>query len=416
MDPTHDRPTALVLMGGGARAAYQVGVLRALGRIRREVGAPRANPFPIIVGTSAGAINATALACHADRFDHAVAGVVEVWRHFTADQVYRADAFGVVKSGARWLTMLTFGWALARWRRANPRSLLDNAPLAELLARVVAFDRLPGVLNGGHLQSLAISASSYSSGQHVTFCQTARPFQPWRRSQRFAVPAAIGLEHLLASSAIPFIFPAVPLPIGAGHEWFGDGSMRQTAPLSPAVRLGAERVLVIGAGRLHEPPGEHAPVGGYPSLAQIAGHALSNIFLDAVAVDIERLERVNRTVEGMDAAARERASLRRIELMVIAPSQRIDDIAVRHADSLPGPVRTLLRGMSAGNNGRGGSALASYLLFEPGFTRELIKLGMEDTLARRDEVIAFFGWPSRTLPADERDPSPTTFADLEPGT
>jgi NTE family protein len=416
MDPTPDRATALVLMGGGARAAYQVGVLRALARIRREVGAPSANPFSIIVGTSAGAINATALACQADRFDHAVAGLVEVWRHFSADQVYRADAFGVVKSGARWLTMLTFGWALARWRRANPRSLLDNSPLAELLERVVAFDRLPALLNAGHLRSLAISASSYSSGQHVTFCQTAQPFVPWQRSQRLAVPAAIGLDHLLASSAIPFMFPAVSLPIGAGHEWFGDGSMRQTAPLSPAVHLGAERVLVIGAGRLHEPPGGHRPVAGYPSLAQIAGHALSNIFLDAVAVDIERLERVNRTVASLDGAARERAALRRIELMVIAPSQRIDDIAARHADSLPGPVRTLLHGMSAGNgNGRGGSALASYLLFEPGFTRELIRLGMNDTLARRDEVIAFFGWPTAPLPEQERDPSPTAWAELELG-
>jgi NTE family protein len=418
MNPTPDRPTALVLMGGGARAAYQVGVLRALARIRREVGAPRTNPFPIIVGTSAGAINATALACQADRFDHAVAGVVDVWRRFTPDQVYRADAFGVVKSGTRWLTMLTFGWALARWRRAKPRSLLDNSPLAELLARVVACDRLPALLNAGHLRSLAISASSYSSGQHVTFCQTAQPFVPWQRSQRLAVPAAIGLDHLLASSAIPFMFPAVSLPIGGGHEWFGDGSMRQTAPLSPAVHLGAERVLVIGAGRLHEPPGQHRPVGGYPSLAQIAGHALSNIFLDAVAVDIERLQRINRTVEGLDAAARARASLRPIELMVIAPSQRIDEIAERHVDSLPGPVRALLRGMGAGNgngNGRGSAALASYLLFEPGFTRELIRLGLCDTLARRDEVIAFFGWPDTALPDEERDPSPTAWAELELG-
>jgi NTE family protein len=405
--------TGLVLMGGGARAAYQVGVLRALARIRREVGAPHSNPFGIIVGTSAGAINAAALACQADRFDHAVAGVVDVWRHFSADKVYRADAFGVVRTGARWLTMLTLGWALARWRRASPRSLLDNSPLAELLGNVVAVERLPGLLAAGHLQALAVTASSYSSGHHVTFCQTARPFEPWQRSQRLAVPGAIGLDHLLASSAIPFIFPAQSLPVGGSQEWFGDGSMRQSAPISPAVHLGAERVLVIGAGRLHEPAGERRDGGAYPSLAQVAGHALSNIFLDALAVDIERLERINRTLELLDPALRARSALRRVELLVIAPSQRLDDIAARHVHSLPGPVRTLLHSVGVGDSGRGGSALASYLLFESGFTRELIRLGMDDTLARRDEVIAFFDWPRAPLPDAERDPSPTAWGALE---
>ena len=211
--PARSATTGLVLTGGGARAAYQVGVLRALGRIRREVGAPARNPFGIIAGTSAGAINAAALACQADRFDHAVAGLVDVWRHFRAEQVYRADAFGVVRTGARWLTMLTLGWALARWRKASPRSLLDNSPLAELLDRVVAVDRLPALLEAGHLQALAVTASSYTSGNHVTFCQTAAGFEPWTRSQRVAVAGTIGTGHLLASAAIPFVFPAMALPM-----------------------------------------------------------------------------------------------------------------------------------------------------------------------------------------------------------
>jgi NTE family protein len=409
----------LLLMGGGARAAYQVGVLRALARIRREVGAPRANPFGIIVGTSAGAINAAALACQADRFDLAVAGVVSIWRNFSAEQVYRADAFGVVRSGARWLTMLTLGWALARWRRASPRSLLDNSPLAELLAGVVAVDRLPSLLASGHLQALAVTASSYTSGNHVTFCQTARPFEPWLRSQRVAVQCRIGIEHLLASSAIPFVFPAQCLPVAGEHEWFGDGSMRQSAPISPAVHLGAERVFVIGAGRLQEPPSAHHVDGGYPSLAQIAGHALSNIFLDALAVDIERAQRINRTLALVDPAARARSPLRPVELLVIAPSQRIDDIAARHLGALPTTVRALLRGVGvganghAGHGGRGGAALASYLLFESGFTQALIALGVADTLARREDVIGFFGWPSASLPAEQRDPSPTRWDSLD---
>jgi len=415
--------TGLVLTGGGARAAYQVGVLKAIARIRREVGAPRHNPFGVITGTSAGAINAAAIACHADRFDLAVAGIVHTWRHFSADQVYRADAFGVVRSGARWLTMLTMGWAIARWRKAKPRSLLDNSPLGDLLQRVVHFDRLPEMLAAGHLQALAITGSSYSSGDHVTFCQTRRPFEPWLRSQRVAVRSRLGHAHLMASSAIPFVFPAVKVEMQGEDEWFGDGSMRQSAPISPAVHLGAERILVVGAGRMHEPPRQrHGGDGGdvgdvgdaeYPSLARIAGHTLSNIFLDALAVDIERAQRINRTLALLDGEALARSKLRPLDLLVIAPSQRLDSIAARHLHSLPPAVRTLLRGVgveSDRGHAKGGAALASYLLFEAPYTRELIELGAADTLARRDEVIAFFGWPTQTVPHESRDAWPVTQA------
>ncbi len=414
--PRSNATTGLVLTGGGARAAYQVGVLKAIARIRREVGAPRLNPFGVITGTSAGAINAAALACHADRFDLAVAGVVQIWRHFSADQVYRADAFGVVRTGARWLTMLTVGWAIARWRRARPRSLLDNSPLAELLQRVVQFERLPELLREGHLRALAITGSSYSSGDHVTFCQTAEPFEPWLRSHRVAVQSRLGLQHLMASSAIPFVFPAVQLDREGRGEWFGDGSMRQSAPISPAVHLGAERILVIGAGRMNEPAGRRVVANGYPSLAQIAGHALSNIFLDALAVDVERAQRINRTLALLDAKSRARTPLKPLNVLVIAPSQRLDDIAARHLHCLPTPVRTMLRGVGVGGQGRearGGAALASYLLFEAPYTRELIELGAADTLARRDEVIAFFDWPSQTVAREKRDPWPTQTGGLD---
>lgn len=417
MNVAHDNTTTgLVLTGGGARAAYQVGVLKAVARIRRESGAPRHNPFGVITGTSAGAINAAALACHADRFDLAVAGVVNIWRHFSADQVYRADAFGVVRTGARWLTMLTVGWAIARWRRARPRSLFDNGPLAELLQRVVRFERLPDLLRDGHLRALAITGSSYSSGDHVTFCQTAGPFSPWLRSQRVAVPSTIGLAHLMASSAIPFVFPAVHLDMGGHGEWFGDGSMRQSSPISPAVHLGAERILVIGAGRMNEPAGRHVFSNGYPSLAQIAGHALSNIFLDALAVDVERAQRINRTLALLDLTSRARTPLKPLDVLVIAPSKRLDDIAARHVSSLPAAVRAMLRGMGVVGEGReahGGAALASYLLFEAPYTRELIELGAADTIARRDEVIAFFGWPSKIMPREQREAWPTQAGGLD---
>ena len=391
------KTTGLILTGGGARAAYQVGVLDAVARIRRHCDAPPGNPFPVIAGTSAGAINATALACRADDFDAAVAGLVHIWRHFHAEQVYRSDSIGVMRTGARWLSMMSLGWIIARWQRARPRSLLDNSPLNALLGKLIDTARLRQVMRDGHVQALAVTASSYGSGMHVTFYDAVKDIVPWTRSQRIAVRSAIDVPHLLASSAIPFVFPAVPLNLEGHIEYFGDGSMRQSAPISPAVHLGAQRILVIGAGRMHEPAGERAGSGEYPNVAQIAGHALSNIFLDALAVDVERLQRINSTLSLLPAEARKLTSLRPIDVLVIAPSQRLDDIAAKHIGSLPAPIRALLRGV--GVSGRGdevrGAALASYLLFESPYTRELMKLGRTDTFARREEVMNFFGWRPR---------------------
>jgi NTE family protein len=386
--------TGLILTGGGARAAYQVGVLNALRRIRQQVQAPAGNPFPVIAGTSAGALNAAALAGGADDFDAAVQRMVGFWEACHAEQVYRADSLGVIRSGAGWLTMMSIGWIIARWRRLKPRSLLDNSPLQGLLGQMVQLDRVPAMIAGGHLQALAVTASSYSSGVHVTFYDAAQEAQAWVRSQRRAVRDRIRIEHLLASSAIPFVFPATPLQLDGQTEWFGDGSMRQVAPISPAVHLGAQRVLVVGAGRMHEPPGQRVVDSGYPNLAQIAGHALSNIFLDALAVDVERLQRINHTLSLLPPEARAQTSLRPIEVLVIAPTQRLDDIAARHLHALPTPVRALLRGVGVSGQGRGarGAALASYLLFEADYTRELMALGEADTLARRAEVLSFFGW------------------------
>lgn len=399
--------TALVLSGGGARAAYQVGVLRALARIRREALGPLArlrNPFGVICGTSAGAINAAALAANADRFEASVEVLAKVWQNFGTEQVYRSDSLGVIRSGAQWLTMMSVGWLIARWRRARPRSLLDNTPLAQLLQRMVPLERLPMMFEQKHLHALAVTASSYTTGEHFTFFDAAKAIEPWQRSQRVAVQSRLTHAHLLASSAIPFVFPATSLHVAGEQGWFGDGSMRQTAPLSPAVHLGAMRLLIIGAGRMQEPTGRVVATHDYPNLAQIAGHAMASIFLDALAVDIERMRRINRTLALLPESALADTPLKPLEALVISPSQRLDDIAARHLLALPVPVRALLGGVGVGGKGDAarGSALASYLLFEAPFTQELMALGEADTVARKDEVLQFFGW-ELTTPARRRE-------------
>lgn len=381
--------TGLILSGGGARAAYQVGVLKAIVAILDEAGWDRSiNPFPIICGTSAGALNAAGLACRADDFGDAIERLASVWEHFRAEQVYRADSLGVLRSGARWLSLLSFGWLLRRWHASPPASLLDNTPLVSLLHRLLDLPRLDAALESGALDALAVSASSYTSGTHHTFYQSRGGIVPWQRSQRVAEATRIGVEHLLASAAIPLIFPSIPLYRDGRCEYFGDGSMRQLSPISPAIHLGAERLLVIGAGRLVEPARALPERAPYPTLAQIGGHALSGIFLDALAIDIERSKRINHTLSLMTAEQRAGTDLRLVEMLVISPSERLDDIASRHVHHLPRPVRTLLAGV--GGTELRGAALASYLLFEESYTSELVALGVRDAMGKRDEIMSFF--------------------------
>ncbi len=386
------RPTGLVLTGGGARAAYQVGVLGAVMEIldpHFRPGCP--NPFHIICGTSAGAVNAAAMACRADRPHLAVRRMRRLWSSLDTSMVYRADAPGLIRTGVRWLGLLSLGWMYSGVMRKRPQSLLDSQPLANLLERVLNFRHMRHNLARGHLSALAITASGYTSGEHLTFYQSDRPIEPWHRSLRRAVPSAIGMDHVMASSAIPFVFPARAVNVQGQTEWCGDGSMRQLAPISPAIHLGAERVLVVGTSFQDEThPEQRAQAPGYPSLAQVGGHALSSIFLDGLSTDLERLERTNRLL-GHSLPGTE-PGVRRIEVLAITPSQSLDQLALEHLDAMPAEVRTLFRvlGVSSVPGRSGGGSLMSYLLFESAYTERLIELGYADTMRRSDEVVKFF--------------------------
>src|SRR5574341_2126007 len=277
------RPRAgLVLTGGGARAAYQVGVVKA---VRDILGNPVKNPFPIVCGTSAGAINAATLAVFSDNFSRGVANLLEVWEHMRCEHIYRTEALQLVRTAWRWLAPMMF------LSRGNPISLLDNSPLREMLERNLNFDRIQANIDAGALYAVCVTASGYTSGQSVSFFQGAAGLEGWERNQRIGAAVGIKLDYLLASAALPFIFPAVKVH----REYFGDGSMRQIAPVSPALHLGADRVMVVGTGR-QTTDQARARSNVYPSLAQIAGHALNSIFLDSLMVDIERMERINRTL------------------------------------------------------------------------------------------------------------------------
>jgi NTE family protein len=378
------RPRAgLVLTGGGARAAYQVGVVKA---VRDILGAPQKNPFPILCGTSAGAINAATLAVFADDFTRGVGNLLEVWEHMRCSHIYRTDPWHITRSGARWLS------AMMLVSRHNPVSLLDNAPLARMLEKNLDFGKIQAHIDAGALYAVCVTASGYTTGQSVSFFQGGADLEGWERNQRIGAAVTLKLEYLLASAALPFIFPAVKVH----REYFGDGSMRQIAPVSPALHLGADRVLIVGTGRQSAAEASRARSNVYPSLAQIAGHALNSIFLDSLMVDIERLERINRTVQLVPPERRSESGLqlRPVKVLFIAPSQPLERIAARFIHELPGTVRFLLRPTGALN--RSGSNLASYLLFESSFCRALIDLGYEDTMVREAEVRSFFEPPEET--------------------
>lgn len=369
----------LVLPGGGARAAYQAGVLQAISEL---LPPDAASPFPIVSGVSAGAINATLIAAHALQFRRGAQELAGVWEHIRSDLVFRTDAGTMFKNVMSWLMALLH----AGFARRNVIALLDNTPLRKLLERHIIFARLQEAIDAGALDALSLTCSGYTSARAVCFYKGKPGLKAWHRTRRIGQPAELRLDHVMASVALPVIFPAVRL----GREYYGDGSLRQTAPLSPAVHLGADRILVIGvrneqANKLPEPGAEVA----YPSPGQLAGYLMDMVFSDNLYADLERLQRINNTVRELATASGPSPSLKVIDTLVIVPSEDMREIAQRHVQEFPRSVRILLRIL--GGARKSGSQLASYLLFESGFCRELLELGRKDALAHADKLLAFLG-------------------------
>lgn len=388
-DHSKNKCTGLILSGGGARAAYQVGVLKAIAEI---LPARQRNPFPIICGTSAGAINAAALASNAHRFRLAVRGLENVWSQLGAEQVYHTEFFSFLWMLLRWLIP-----GIAAGYTPHNSSLLDSTPLRNLLTLVMNQRRIKAAIDVGDLKALCITASSYGNGESVSFFQARDEVTPWSRVRRFGRQTIIGVEHLLASSAIPLLFPAQRIE----GSFFGDGALRQLAPLSPAIHLGAEKILVIGvsgnASAKQMPHEQH-----YPSMAQVLGHILNSVFVDTLEGDVERMERINHTLSVMtdDERAAHGIHLRPVEVLKIYPTSPIDEIAAAHLHELPRSLRLFLRG--SGGTGFSGAAAMSYLLFHPGFCQALIELGYKDGLARRSQIVAFLSPDSADQSDDER--------------
>ncbi|TDJ36176.1 MAG: patatin-like phospholipase family protein [Gammaproteobacteria bacterium] len=373
------KKTGLVLPGGGARGAFQVGVLKAIAEI---LPPGCVNPFHVISGTSAGAINSIVLASKARRYRVAAAELERVWGHFRSAQVFRTGSMTMLKSSLHWLSSIVLGGYLV----GTPRSLLDNSPLRALLGRNIRFSRIQASIDAGFLHAVAITAAGYGSARSMSFYQAATGTRPWSRTRRAGVRQQLNLDHLMASIAVPMIFP----PVSIGGEYFGDGAMRQATPLSPAIHLGADRILVIGVrDETGHPSADPHRQQNFPTFGEIAGYMLDTLFMDGLYSDLERMIRINQLVDAVPPAARTGAleKMRPIDTMVIVPSKDLRAIAYKHRREMPLPVRALLRGI--GGRNRGESPLLSFLLFEQSYTEELIALGYSDAMSERDQLLDF---------------------------
>ncbi|QKX19088.1 patatin-like phospholipase family protein [Microbulbifer sp. YPW1] len=392
--PQSHNAGALVLSGGGARAAYQVGVLKALAELTPD---SEPHPFKIICGTSAGAVNALVLATHTGTFKEAVARLYDLWLGLTVDQIYRSNLSSLL-GNIFTISRSFFNHGVAR---RKPLALLDNLPLRELVTEVVPFGNIQRNIDEGRLRAVSISAMSYNQGESVSFFQGSEDLKEWRRFRRCGERTELTVEHLMASAAIPTLFPSVKI----GDEYFGDGAVRQLAPISPALHLGASRVFVVGVSDNRSPVhwGKRRTVAKHsPSLAQIGGQLFNAAFIDSLEGDLEHLDRVNLLLDSVDEKLLpELAPLRAVESAVIEPSQSLDRIAGRKVRYLPPALRWLFRSTGATTSG-GGASAASYLLFEQPYLGELMELGYQDAMWEREKLRDFLRPRTQLVEAQQK--------------
>jgi NTE family protein len=367
----------MILPGGGARAAYQVGVLKAIAEITRQ---QYDNPFPILCGTSAGALNAVALASREECFYDSCQWLEQLWQTLSTDQVYRSDWSGMLHNAWRLLLSL-FNKGISVGR---PVALLDNLPLKELLREKIDFSGISRNLQSKKLAAVCVTAMNYTERVSVSFYQGGPENADWQRWRRQGIPTPLQLRHLLASTAIPTIFP----PQRIGRNYYGDGALRQLTPISPALHLGAKKVLIIsttGHKKNYEQRYEriHSPAFG-----QVIGHLLNSAFVDSLETDIELLQQMNGFLKltQLEIKNQEGRTLCPIDCHVISPSEDIDAIAEQHVKGLPASIRAFLR-VSGGTSNSGGVNVASYLLFTPDFCNHLMELGYRDGINQAENVI-----------------------------
>ena len=375
----------LVLTGGGARGAYQAGALLAIA----EITGARRLPFRALAGSSAGSINVGYLASRALDFGGATRALGDLWCTLRPKDVFRTDTLTLVKTASEWGADLGLGGWIGAGRG---KALLDTAPLRELVTRSLDIPAMHAHIEHGHVHGLSMAATNYQSGLGVSFFEGAAATLPWSRVTRIGVRARLGVDHVMASAAIPAFFPAVCID----GEWYADGSIRLSTPLSPAIRMGARRILAIAV--RHVRPGAAAPAKApaaapqpYPTAADTAGVMLDALFLDALEADVERTTRINHTLTLLapEVLAQQKTPLVPVSVLVLRPSIDPASLVPAALPHFPAAVRHLFRGLGASDTA--GWDLLSYLAFEGVFTTRLMEVGYEDTLARVDEIRAFLG-------------------------